>query len=205
MLGWLLASLVTPAFADDSADTTLSPEQGTFWIDDSLPDQSDWSNKRISRYDLVDYEALGPPAAIIRIPDVAVNVPVYPDSAPLALEAGAAWVSSTTRPGNSGNVAVAGHRDSFFRPLEGIPEGTRIELTTADSRQVFSVESVEIVDALDVSPLLATDRTSLTLITCHPFRYQGFAPDRYIVRAVLIEQSSFPQTEPALQTSEATF
>jgi len=49
--------------------------------------------------------------------------------------------------------------------------------------QHFEVFDISIVDALEVSVLDPTDTTVLTLITCHPFYYQGYAPDRYIVRA----------------------
>lgn len=171
------------------------------------PDQADWSKKRIARFSLVDYGAMGQPTAIISIPDLAVSVPVYPDSVPVSLEAGAAWVTGTASPGTQGNMAIAGHRDSFFRPLEGIPLGTEINLITPDGRQTYTVASINIVDALDISPLGPTDVASLTLITCHPFRYQGFAPNRYIIRAVLTDNNS-QQSERAnsiLQTSMATF
>lgn len=151
------------------------------------PDTAGWSAKRISRYAQLAGVDLGEPMAVIRVPAMKLAAPVYPDSVTMALEAGAAWVRGTADPGMAGNVAIAGHRDSFFRPLENIPIGTRIELSTANVRQTFEVSSVRIVDALDVSPLDPSDEPVLTLITCHPFRYQGFAPDRYIIRARLVE------------------
>jgi LPXTG-site transpeptidase (sortase) family protein len=140
------------------------------------------------------------------VPDLEVAAQVYPDVHTEALEAGAAWVSATTPPGKRGNIAIAGHRDSFFRALENIPLGTRISLTTAERELLFTVTDVEIVDPLDTSPLAPTETTTLTLITCHPFRYQGYAPDRYIIRAEILEDSQ-TQTEPAesaLRTIPAT-
>ena len=158
------------------------------WFALPPPDQSDWSGKRISKYAELANHDLGEPMAVIRVPSLSVAAPVYPDSEPMALEAGAAWVTGTAGPGRAGNVAIAGHRDSFFRPLENIPISTRIELSTANLQQTFEVSSVRIVDALDISPLDPSDEAQLTLITCHPFRYQGFAPDRYIIRARLLEE-----------------
>ena len=96
----------------------------------------------------------------------------------------------TAAPGADGNIAIAGHRDSFFRPLEDVPLGTRIYLNAPKFAQAFRVVSVEIVDALDVTPLANADEAILTLITCYPFRYKGYAPDRYIVRAELIEEEA---------------
>lgn len=157
------------------------------WYTVPAPDQSDWSSKRTQKYAGLNREDLGEPQAVIRIPSLGVAAPVYPDSEFMALEAGAAWVTGSARPGTNGNVAIAGHRDSFFRPLENIPIGTPIRLRTANGEQTFNVTDVWIVDALDVSPLAPSDDTVLTLITCHPFRYQGYAPDRYVIRATLVE------------------
>ena len=180
LIGGLFISAAT--YADDGG---ISP-----WYSLPNPDQSDWSAKRLSHYQKLDTSGLGEPIAILNVADLDVAAHVYADSQTSALEAGAAWVSGTTVPGSSGNIAIAGHRDSFFRPLEGIPLGTEIQLTTSEGTQRFEVVQVDIVDALNVQPLLATEHTVLTLITCHPFRYQGYAPDRYIVRAKLIEQIS---------------
>jgi LPXTG-site transpeptidase (sortase) family protein len=182
--------LCNAALSDNEVATAMEAEEVEApWFAYSAPDQSDWSKKRISRFALVDYQALGEPVAMISIPDLEVSVPVFPDTTPFALEAGAAWVSGTSSPSEAGNMAVAGHRDSFFRSLEGIPLGTPILLATTESEQIYIVDSVDIVDALDIRPLDATDSTRLTLITCHPFRYHGFAPDRYIVRAVLVNDN----------------
>lgn len=173
LLGLALLVVLGTVQADDSS-----------WHAVPMPDRSDWSAKRLDRYD--DGAKLGEPLAVLAIPALDIAVRVYEDGVPLALEAGGSWVTGTAEPGSVGNVAIAGHRDSFFRPLEGIPKGTEIHLSTARSTQTFEVVEVSIVDALDIQPLDPTDQTVLTLITCHPFRYRGYAPDRYIVRANLL-------------------
>ena len=151
------------------------------WV--PAPDQSDWSSKRVAAYTRSHQLQLDGPMAVVAIPTIGIAVRVYADDVPMALEIGTAWVAGSAAPATRGNIVVAGHRDGFFRRLEGIPLGTRIRLTTATGMQEFEVVNVSIVDALDMSPIEQTDDTVLTLITCHPFRYQGFAPDRYIVRA----------------------
>ena len=163
------------------------------WHQLEEPDQSDWSSKRIASYE--KYGARDKPGAVLSIPTLAISAGVYDDTISKSLEAGVSHVSDTSRPGESGNVAIAGHRDSFFRKLEGVALGTRIELQTEFSSQLFEVSNVSIVDALDVSPLDQTDVDVLTLITCYPFYYQGFAPDRYIVRARRIDET--PSAEKA--------
>ena len=83
---------------------------------------------------------------MISIPALDLEVPVYADRVPLALERGSSWVSGTAAPGNAGNIVIAGHRDSFFRPLEDIPLGTEITLRTSNGMQQFQVTAITIVD-----------------------------------------------------------
>src|SRR5271170_123073 len=86
-------------------------------------------------------------------------------------------------PGEPGNVALAGHRDGFFRPLKDIRLGDAISLNTLDGEFVYRVESTEVVWPSDVQVLRATRENTLTLVTCYPFYYVGSAPKRFIVRA----------------------
>ena len=173
-----------------------SPVLAGEWFTIGEPDQSDWSVRRVQSYTKVN--DLPVPDAVISIADLGIEASVYNDGLPLALEAGATWVSGTSRPGTSGNVAIAGHRDSFFRKLEGVPTGTTIELRTETGTRRFQVETVSVVDALDVWPLDQTQEDVLTLITCFPFRYQGYAPDRYIIRAKLISDHHYRTEMSAL-------
>jgi sortase A len=173
---------------------------GVGWADDSsiadaedwyllpAPDQSDWSNKRRSGFAKMSAKTLGVPEAVLKVPDLGLSVAVYDNVERPALEVGAGWVEGTAKPGESGNVAIAGHRDGFFRSLERIKTGQEIILVTADQSLRYLVDDVSIVDPLDVSVLEPSSQSVLTLITCYPFRYVGFAPDRYIVRARLLDE-----------------
>jgi sortase A len=92
-------------------------------------------------------------------------------------------IPGTPLPGESGNVAIAGHRDTFFRPLRFIRKTDTIDLTTFGGEKEYRVVSTEIVDPRDVRVLYPTGRDTLTLVTCYPFNYIGSAPKRFIVRA----------------------
>ena len=124
------------------------------------------------------------PVAVLTIKRLDLEVPVFPGTDRTSLNRGAGIVAGAAFPGEPGNVAVAAHRDSFFRPLKDIVVGDVIELRSAPGIQRFQVSEIFVTDPLDVSVLDATIRSTLTLITCYPFQYVGFAPDRYIVRAV---------------------
>jgi sortase A len=106
-------------------------------------------------------------------------------------------IPGTALPGNAGNVGIAGHRDTFFRPLRNVRAGDVISLQTKGATYRYKVESTEVVmpDRSDV--LNPTPEPHLTLVTCFPFYYVGSAPKRFIVHAREIEP-----TPPASQGSE---
>lgn len=92
-------------------------------------------------------------------------------------------VPETARPGDAGNVAFAGHRDTFFSPLKRVRVGDRIRVSTPDGDFSYVVSETRVVAPDDVSVLAPTTEPALTLITCFPFNMAGPAPDRFIVRA----------------------
>jgi sortase A len=104
------------------------------------------------------------------------------------LQLGAGHVPETAFPGERGNVGIAGHRDTFFRPLREIQEGDVITLRTLEGIFRYRVESTWITEPDDVAVLESGSKSTLTLVTCHPFSYIGPAPDRFIVRAVSLEE-----------------
>ncbi len=92
-------------------------------------------------------------------------------------------IPGTALPGEAGNVAIAGHRDTFFRPLRFIRLNDTINVTTDRGEDQYRVVSTNIVAAGDIQVLYPTGRDTLTLVTCYPFVYVGPAPSRFIVRA----------------------
>lgn len=125
----------------------------------------------------------GAPIALLNIPRLDLEVPVFAGTDQRTLNRGAGIVDGTALPDGVGNTVISAHRDSFFRPLEDIEVGDVIELRVLEGVQQFQVGEIFITDPLDVSVLEPADGRILTLITCYPFHYVGFAPDRLIVRA----------------------
>jgi sortase A len=89
----------------------------------------------------------------------------------------------TPLPWLDGNSALAGHRDTFFRPLRHIRIGDEVRVSTVQGEFRYRVHETRIVSPDDLSVLAPTGRPTLTLITCYPFSYIGTAPQRFIVRA----------------------
>ena len=105
-------------------------------------------------------------------------------------------VPETALPGMPGNVAVAAHRDTFFRPVRGIKKGDLIRMVTPEGTYEYEVENTRIVMPSNVEVLRPTAEPTMTLVTCYPFNYVGAAPKRFIVRARQIEREA-SNSQPA--------
>ena len=124
----------------------------------------------------------------LEIPRIGVSAIVREgdDEATLAIAVGR--VPGTARPGERGNMALAGHRDSFFRPLRLIRVDDVIRFRSPGQGYEYRVDSTEVVGPGEVRVLDPSGDAILTLVTCYPFGYVGHAPNRFIVRA-----SRFPR------------
>jgi sortase A len=113
------------------------------------------------------------------------TVPVLEGTDEFTLNRGVGHVAGTALPGERGNVAIAGHRDGFFRVLKDVTAGDRIRLVTLWQTVDYTVQETRIVEPEDVRVLEPTGTPVLTLLTCYPFYYVGSAPKRFVVRAGL--------------------
>jgi sortase A len=130
----------------------------------------------------------------LEAPSVKMTTAVLEGSDDATLRRGAGHIEDTPFPGQSGNIGIAGHRDTVFRPLKHIKVGDPLEFTTAERVYRYQVSKTFIVDPKDVYVLDPTDVPTLTLVTCYPFEFVGNAPRRFIVQARLVEETS---TTPA--------
>jgi sortase A len=122
----------------------------------------------------------------LKIARVGISAMVFDGTDPGTLRLGLGHVLGTSEPGEHGNVAIAGHRDTFFRPLRGIQSGDWITFETWRGTYQYRVSSAEIVDASDLAVLQSHREPELTLITCYPFSYLGHAPKRFVVHATFV-------------------
>jgi len=119
----------------------------------------------------------------IEIPRIGVSAIVREGDDDTTLAVAVGHIPGTARPGERGNMALAGHRDSFFRALRQIQLHDTIRIRTAGRRYEYRVDSTEVVAPEETRVLDPTGDAVLTLVTCYPFEYVGHAPNRFIVRA----------------------
>ena len=147
-------------------------------------DMTLWSPGRVKAYKAVLQQEAPPTLAVLRIPRLHLEVPVYDGTADAVLDLGAGRIEHTALPGTPGNVGIAAHRDGFFRVLKDVKEGDVLELDTPVSAEQYRVEWIRITTPDDVSVIDPTPGPAVTLVGCYPFYHAGPSPKRYIVRAV---------------------
>ncbi|HTB10376.1 MAG TPA: class D sortase [Bryobacteraceae bacterium] len=119
----------------------------------------------------------------MEIPRLNMSVAVAEGTDAATLRRAAGHILGTSLPGRIGNIGIAGHRDTLFRPLRHARHGDLIVLVTSQGEYRYRVVSTTIVSPTDVAVLNPDGREILTLVTCYPFYFIGPAPDRFIVRA----------------------
>jgi sortase A len=121
--------------------------------------------------------------AKLEIPRVNLSVAVLEGSDDGVLKKGPGHIEETAFPGELGNVAIAGHRDTHFRPLRNIRLNDEVILRTKTVTMSYFIDSIHITHPTDMQILDPSPGPALTLVTCFPFEFIGNAPMRFIVRA----------------------
>lgn len=130
-----------------------------------------------------DASALGVPLGKIEIPRLGLSAMILEGVDEKTLRLAVGHIPGTSLPGRQGNVAIAGHRDTFFRALRNIQPDDEITLSTLNGSYRYLVDSTQLVAPEDTQVLDDSGGSILTLVTCYPFYYVGPAPKRFIVHA----------------------
>ena len=135
-------------------------------------------------------ETVPKPGAVLgelQIPRVGIDTIVLEGDDDTTLRRGAGHIPETDMPGEpGGNVGIAAHRDTYFRPLRLIRARDLIVIRTPAGDYRYRVQSTRVVEPDDIAVLDNTGQRVLTLVTCYPFYYVGAAPHRFIVRAAAV-------------------
>jgi len=119
----------------------------------------------------------------IEIPRLLLSVVVIEGIDKTTLRRAVGHIPGTALPGQPGNVGLAGHRDTFFRPLKDLRIKDEVRFSTLKGNFKYEVESLRVVEPENVGVLAPSRENVLTMVTCYPFYFVGPAPKRWIVRA----------------------
>ena len=126
------------------------------------------------------------PVARLRAEGRDVDLIVLAGGSGRTLAFGPGHLGASALPGETGNVIIAGHRDTHFSFLQHVAPGELLSVETIDGDQLhYEIIGVDIVDSRRGSLVLDTDASTLTLVTCYPFdAVDPGGPLRYVVTAV---------------------
>jgi sortase A len=119
----------------------------------------------------------------IEIPRLGLMIAILEGTSAKTLRLGVGHIKGTALPGEPGNTGIAGHRDTFFRPLKDIRTNDEIQIQTVTGISRYQVDWVQVVAPGDTEILDPAGASSITLITCYPFHLIGAAPERFVVHA----------------------
>jgi len=132
-------------------------------------------------------QASGVTIGSLRIPAIGIDQTVRSGVAQAIIDKGVAHWSGTARPGENGNVVLAGHRSTRtkpFRDLDKLNLGDLVYMTDGDGFEViYRVSDIYIVDPTDLWITYDGPAPSVTMFACHP---KGSDRYRIVVNANLV-------------------
>jgi sortase A len=145
---------------------------------------------------------LGSAVGIISIPKIGLSMVVVEGTGTAQLEAGPGHYPGTPLPGETGNVAIAGHRTTYLHPFYNLNElvpGDAIVIDTVQGLFLYHVLTTAAVSPTDVAVAFPTPTPTLTLTTCNP-RYS--ASQRLVVHAALVGSTLTARTTTTRSPSQ---
>ena len=131
-------------------------------------------------FQLRDYGRNDEVFAVLNIPKINLDMPVYLGATDQNLANGAAHLSQTSLPigGENTNCVIAGHRGwngaYYFRYVPDLQKGDVVTLQNLWETLSYQVVETKIIAPSDVDAIrIQEGRELLTLLTCHPYASGG--------------------------------
>lgn len=131
-------------------------------------------------FQLRDYGRNDEVFAVLNIPKIKLDMPVYLGATDQNLANGAAYLSQTSLPigGENTNCVIAGHRGwngaYYFRYVPDLRKGDVVTLQNLWGTLSYQVVETKIIAPSDVDAIrIQEGRELLTLLTCHPYASGG--------------------------------
>lgn len=166
-----------------------------------------WSYRQNS-FDLRQYGMKTDVIAVLRIPAMEVELPVYLGANESNMAKGAAHLTETSMPigGENTNCVIAAHRGwkgiPMFREIERLEIGDTLTLTNYWGNLSYEVTEIKIIRPDDSNEIfIQPGKDMVTILTCHPYtkNYR-----RYVVYFQRVEETREAETKAA-ETEAAGF
>lgn len=166
--------------------TTVSNDSATQTIEIEEEPKEQESNESGPHPEYPETPEIGDLMGELIIPKLDAALPIIHGTDEDELEKGVGHFADSVLPGENDNSVLSGHRDTVFRELGEVGKGDLLIVKTHTGTFTYKVRQVRIVDEDDRTVIVPKPKAILTVSTCYPFDYVGYAPDRYILVADLI-------------------
>lgn len=121
-------------------------------------------------------QELGEVLAVVEIPDIRVELPVYNGTSDIQLQYGAGLLQGTSMPigGESSHSVITGHRGlpsaKLFTDLPKLEKGDQFYLHLQDETHAYEVDQIKVVVPTEMDDLkIVQGEDYVTLLTCTPY------------------------------------
>lgn len=133
----------------------------------------------------------GDKVGILHIPKLESDLPIIEGTHEDELREGVGHYKGTAYPLQDDQIVLSGHRDTVFRRMGELELGDIMTVQLPYGEFSYEIVETKIVDADDRTIIVPTSPDEvLTVTTCYPFNFVGYAPDRYIITALPVETKS---------------
>lgn len=172
-------------FSSSSAQNEATAEAQALIEERDLEELLDADASKIATdFDPADGENVG----LLHIPKLNADLPIIEGTHEDELEKGVGHYPGTAYPLQNDQIVLSGHRDTVFRSMGELEIGDTLTLQLTYGDFTYEITETKIVDADDRTIIVPHDEEVLTLTTCYPFSFVGYAPERYIIYAYPIEK-----------------
>lgn len=172
---------------------------------DEQPEEEENPN---NAYSVVSKE-LGDIVAVIKIPIIDVNLPIYNNTTDLQLQEGAGLLRGTSMltGGKGSHSVITGHRGlpsaKLFTDLPNLKMGDQFYVEILDEVHAYQVDKITVIEPSDTSALVADPNEDyVTLMTCTPYMINTH---RLLVRGHRIPYNPATTSEQNLNYKMHTF
>ncbi|MCU0896566.1 MAG: class GN sortase [Burkholderiales bacterium] len=129
------------------------------------------------------------PVARLSVPDRRIDLVVLAGANGRAIAFGPGHVFGTPLPGDAGNSAIGGHRDTHLAFLRDLVPGDELLVERRDgTTRRYRVDWMQVLDKRDTGVLRDEGPTRLTLVTCYPFHaIRSGGDQRFVVSARAVD------------------
>ena len=167
-------------------ETILLVNQVAIKVDPTFeekPTTIDTNSKRLQ-----NYPEYGTQYATIEIPKIDVKLPVYYGDTLEILKKGVGHSSGSYFPGEGGSIIYMGHNSkNVFRRFSELQIGNEIKVTTTYGEYNYKIYDMQLINETETDKLpIQNEKEILMIYTCYPFNNIGYATQRYVVYAELV-------------------